>query len=106
MSHNCIVDCVCYHEANRLIQLRCGNTRWLLSLTQIECGNTRWLLFFSLGVSVLKGDTSDSRARSLSFLYKQVPLGVALDFLVCVTQSSSLEWEPGDTRFKLVEPII
>lgn len=59
------------------------------------------LLSFSLGVSGLKGDRSDSRA---SFLCKQGPLGVAWDILACVTGSGSLEWEPGDARFKLVEP--
>lgn len=58
-----------------------------------------------LGCFWLKGDRSDPRARSLSFLCKQTPLGVALRFLARVNQSGSLEWEPGGARFKLVEPI-
>lgn len=58
-----------------------------------------------LGCFWLKGDRSDPRARSLSFLCKQTPLGVALSFLARVNQSGSLEWEPGGARFKLVEPI-
>lgn len=53
----------------------------------------------------MKGGRNDPKARSLSFLCKQAPLGVALDFLAHVTQSSSLEWEPGGAKFKLVEPI-
>lgn len=104
VSHSYVVDYVCYRVASQLIQLGCGNARWLLSLAQ-RMWKYKMVASLLLGCFWLKGDRSDPRARSLSFLCKQTPLGVALDFLARVTQSGSLEWEPGGARFKLVEPI-